>query len=193
MQTYYLPNPEYYLLVTRDQISLPSPESIEDRGYTTPADWSVVSQCVSDLGQRLVSGTLGNGKWDKDGYGEFEIDDSALGEEELRIIGQWFGQGQPPRVDAKNTEVTNGRHRLTHCWAAEPSLPLPVRSEFFLNVEEIPYTPSIEKYVKDDATYIIENFSKSLLQANPIFVEKVQEYIDGTYDTSREWKAKKGD
>lgn len=193
MPSYYLPNPEYFLLVAKDQIALPSPSEIEDRYYSEPVDWSAVARTVSELGKRLVTGTLGNGKGDEDGYCEFEIDDASLGKEELRIIGQWFGFAQGPRVDAKNSSVENGRHRLTYCWAAEPSLQLPVMCEFFMNVDEIPYTEGLEKNIQEDAEYIIKNFSEDLLDANPIFKAKVKEYIQGKYDFSREFKAKIGD
>lgn len=193
MKAYYLPNAEYFLLVNKNQVKMPSPDEIEDRGYTKPVDWSKVAHLVSDLGKRLAEGQLGNGNWDTEGYGEFVIDASGLSEEEERIVAEWFGLGQAPRVDAKNSSIQNGRHRLNNCWTAEPNLALPVRCEFFMNVDEIEFTPSIEEYVKEDAEHILQNFDQKLKDSNPIFIQQVEKYLNGTYDMNREAKAKKTD
>ena len=181
-----LPNSERFLLLARDEIRLPAEESIGNRDYSAisgPVDWGKVARKMSYYGGLLAAGNLGC--TDAEGEWEYDLDTADLTKDEAQIVLHWFASGQGPRITPEY-EVTNGRHRLTYCWNAEPNALLPIESEMFMNVAQAPHQDEDFLWsVQCQAKRLADALAPAVQKRNPVFVDQLNQYIDGTRDNSR--------
>lgn len=177
-----------YLLLAQNETPMPPPEEVEQRDYSSvvpePVRWEIVGRLVSRYGHDLAAGTLGY--IDDEGNLVFDVDTEGLSACERKIVLDWFGQGNPPTTAAENDGITDGRHRLALCWAEDPALLLPIRSELFLYASEEPFqAPDFKNLVRASMEAALRNLPPAVQRRNLKFIQQVHAYLNGTWDTSR--------